>query len=219
MGQLLHRLADHLAGLLGKLAQHGSHLAGHLHALLHQLVLLPALLGVIVGLLDLVFGTLGGHVGLGRRAAGLQTGRLDGGLRADMQVVTVLALALARQIRQQELRQRHAALLVRLGSANVYLRADLNGVLRHGGPPTQHVEIAHPQPDRLTPTQPGVGQQQHQGLVVASSGCQVGHLAVGQVHGPFAGLTGQVDPGTCPVRQDVGVAGGSRGDNLRPWDV
>ena len=44
--------------------------------------------------------------------------------------------------------------------------ADLDGVLRHRDPPAQHVEIAHPQPDRLTPPQAGVGQQQHQPLVV-----------------------------------------------------
>jgi hypothetical protein len=62
-----------------------------------------------------------------------------------------LALALASQVRQQELRQRHRALLVRFGTADVDPGARLHGVLGDACAPAQHVKIVNPQTDGLSP--------------------------------------------------------------------
>ncbi len=58
------------------------------------------------------------------------------------EVVSILPLALAGQIGQQEPGQRNGALLVGLGGADVYLLPRLDGVLGNGGLAAQHVKVA-----------------------------------------------------------------------------
>jgi len=75
-------------------------------------------------------------------------------LAGELQIVAVSPVALAGQVGQQELGQRHAAPLVRLRGSHANLLAHLDGVLRDGGPSAQHVQVADPQADGLTQCRP-----------------------------------------------------------------
>lgn len=94
----------------------------------------------------------------------------------EQQRIAIAALALARQVGQQERWQWHGALLVTFRGADEYLRPDLHGVLRDGDAPAQHVKVTDTQPDRFAPAQPGVGQQQHQRLILARGRGERRHL-------------------------------------------
>ena len=128
-------------------------------------------------------------------------------LAGEQQIVAVSPVALAGQIGQQELGQRHAALLVGLRGSHANLLAHLDGVLGDGGPSAQHVQVADPQTDGLAPAQAGVGHQQHQTLVGARGCGQFGHLLVGQVDRSLAVLAGQLDIGGRVAGQQI-VANG-----------
>lgn len=113
--------------------------------------------------------------------------------------MSALPLALAGQIGQQELGERHSALLVGLGGADVYLLPRLDGILGDGGAATQHVQIADPQTDDLAPAQAAVRQRQHD-FGESEFGCRPNrrHDFVGR-HVDLMGRALPVEPETDPV--------------------
>ena len=98
------------------------------------------------------------------------------------QIVATLALGSFSQCLNDELRQHHCPILIRLQRADDDFGAHLHGVAVQFDASAQEVDIPDPQGNRLAPTQSSHPEKKHQGPVAPGLCGELIQLVRGQIH-------------------------------------